>query len=194
MIDRKCFQPFWKITTHRIVITSRHRCKNNILYRKIFMMFEDLYCVHVWKKITKDPETKFWCIIFIKILVHFILLKYRLILYLLRSFKWKQKNYETRQGMQRRCNHLLYNVQFSPFYPCHINLNILKRKKNYSCPFTILHIMWSQNIDFRLYSKDEKNTNRTSHRNAVVLMPFPAVFVLLENVINGFILYKSEDP
>lgn len=25
-------------------------------------------------------------------------------------------------------------------------------------------------------------------------MPFPAVFVLLENVINGFILYKSEDP
>ena len=25
-----------------------------------------------------------------------------------------------------------------------------------------------------------------------VLMPFPAVFVLLQNVINGFILYKSE--
>ncbi len=25
-------------------------------------------------------------------------------------------------------------------------------------------------------------------------MPFPAVFVLLENVINGVILYKSEDP
>ena len=112
-----------------IVITSRHRCKNNILDWKIFMMFEDLYCVHVWKKNTQDPETKFWCITFIKMLAYFILLKYRLILCVSRIFKWKQKNYETRQGMQRRCNHLLYNVQFSPFYPCHINLNILKRKK-----------------------------------------------------------------
>ena len=95
--------------------------------------------------------------------------------------------------MQRRCNHLLYNVQFSPFYPCHINLNILKRKKLFLPIYNFAYYVIS-NIDFRMYSKDEKNTNRTSHRNAVVLMPFPAVFVLLENVINGFILYKSEDP
>ena len=80
------------------------------------------------KKLQTIPRQNFG-VAFLKMLAHFILLKYRLILCLLRSFKWKQKNYETRQGMQRRCNHLLYNVQFSPFYPCHINLNILKRKK-----------------------------------------------------------------
>ena len=128
MIDRKCFQPFWKITTHTLWLHP------DIVVKTTFCIERFLWCLKIYivcmfqKKLQTIPRQNFG-VSFLKMLAHFILLKYRLILCLLRSFKRKQKNYETRQGMQRRCNHLLYNVQFSPFYPCHINLNILKRKK-----------------------------------------------------------------
>ena len=128
MIDRKCFQPFWKITTHTLWLHPDIVVKTTFWIERFYDVWRSIMCACL-KKNYKGSRDKMLVYHFLKILAHFILLKYRLILCLSRIFKWKQKNYETRQGMQRRCNHLLYNVQFSPFYPCHINLNILKRKK-----------------------------------------------------------------
>ena len=177
-----------------IVITSRHRVVKTTFCIERFLWCLKIYIVCMFeKKLQRIPRQNVG-VSFLKILAHFILLKYRLILCLLRSFKWKQKKIWNKTRYATQMQPFIIQCSILPFLPMSHKPKHTQEKKNYFCPFTILHIMWSQNIDFRLYSKDEKNTNRTSHRNAVVLMPFPAVFVLLENVINGFILYKSEDP
>ena len=61
-----------------------------------------------------------------------------------------------------------------PFFTftCHINLNTLKRK-NYSCPFTILHTMWSTGNGFPLTSNKLNIFCRTWDKNAIYSCHFP---------------------
>ena len=112
-----------------------------------------------------------------------------MLLYVLTKSKWKQNVKQARCATQMQPLFLSSSLPFLPMS----HKSTHTREKNYSCPFTILHIIWSQNIDF-FFILTNQNYWIGHILRVLVLMPFPAVFVLLENVINGFILYKSEDP